>query len=151
MTTFVSVPAKEISDFCESKGFARTVQRHEVVYVRRSRANSSVVIKVYTSVRVGDAAARRSGKDSIKVCAVFDDGRRSFGICKLPRVHRTGSAEKVLGRVLSRIKDAAERANRWIADNDASARSAASERVSEKAAFANRERLQERKAFLTGP
>jgi hypothetical protein len=150
MTTFVSVPAKAIEDFCAARGFVRTVQRQEVVYVRRSRENPDVQIKVYTSVRVG-GGTRRCGEDSIKVCAVFDNGRKSFGICKLPRVHRTGSAEKVLTRVLSRIKDAAARANQWIAANGGGASRAMRERLEEKAAFAEQERLQEEKAFLTGP
>jgi hypothetical protein len=149
MTTFVSVPAKDIEGFCEARGFARTVQRREVVYVRRSRENPDVQIKVYTSIRTGAAAARSSGRDSIKVCAVFDNGRRSFGLCKLPRVHRTGSTEKVLARVLSRIKDAAAFANRWIAEDRA--RLALRERLEEKAEFAAKERLQEERAFLAGP
>ena len=114
MTTFVSVPAQAIEDFLQSKGFVRTVQRSEVVYVRGHDRDPNVKIKVYTSIRTGAGSARRRGKDSIKVCTVFDNGRRSFGIGKFPRVHRTGSTEKVLERTLERMRAAYRRANQWL-------------------------------------
>lgn len=147
MPHYVTVPAQTIEEFLARKGFARTVQRHEVVYVRASRRNPDVKIKVYTSIRTGNQAARGKGKDSIKVAAVFDNGRRSFGIGKFPRVHRTGSPEAVLERVQDRLLKAAERANQWIDQNDSAWR----ERLKEKAEFARLEREQEEAAFAAGP
>ena len=151
MPNYVNVPAATIEEFCQSKGFSRTVQGNEVVYVRSSRVNPDVKIKVYTSIRTGEAAARRRGKDSIKVCAVFDDGRRSFGIGRFPRVHRTGSPQAVLDRVLDRLRKAAARANEWIAENRTASREAWRDRLQEKAEFARLERAQEERAFSYGP
>lgn len=149
MPHYVNVPARAIEEFCEAKGFTRTLQRNEVVYVRSSRRNPDVKIKVYTSIRTGRSSARARGKDSIKVCAVFDNGRKSFGIGKFPRVHRTGSTGAVLDRVLSRIKDAAARANEWIAKNESEL--AMRDRLREKDEYARRERAQEERAFSYGP
>jgi hypothetical protein len=147
MPHYVTVPAQAIEDFCEAKGFTRTTQRNEVVYVRASRRNPDVKIKVYTSIRAGRSTARGNGKDSIKVCAVFDNGRKSFGIGRFPRVHRTGSTEAVLARVLERLMAAAARANEWIGQNDGAWR----ERLADKDAFARQERAQEERAFASGP
>jgi len=146
MPHYVTVPAQTIEDFLSSKGFSRTVQYKEVVYVRASQRNPDVKIKVYTSIRVGRSSARARGKDSVKVCAVFDNGRKSFGVGKFPRVHRTGSPEAVLERVLERIMQAAARANEWIDQNDRAWR----ERLEEKAEFARIEREQEEAAFMGG-
>ena len=149
MPHYVKVPAQAIEDFCKSKGFTRTTQRNEVVYVRASTRNPDVKIKVYTSIREGRAAARGNGKDSIKVCVVFDNGRKSFGIGKFPRVHRTGSTEAVLGRVLDRLKVAAARATEWIGQNGVWC--AWRQRLADKDAFARQERAQEERAFAAGP
>ncbi|KKL87777.1 hypothetical protein LCGC14_1931310 [marine sediment metagenome] len=85
MTTFVSVPAQAIEDFLKSKGFSRTLCRNEVVYVRLHASCADVMVKVYTSIRTGQGSARRRGKDSIKVCTVFDNGHRSFGMAQWRR------------------------------------------------------------------
>lgn len=152
MPHYVDVPAQDIEDFCKSKGFSRSTQRNEVVYSRRSRINPNVQIKVYTSIRIGRTQARANGKDSIKVCVVFDNGRKSFGIGKFPRIHRTGSPEAVLDRVLERLKLAAARATEWIAQNpDRATERAWADRQREKAAFAAQERAQEERAFAAGP
>ncbi len=146
MTTFVSVPAQAIEDFLKSKGFVRTVQRCEVVYVRNHDRDPNVKIKVYTSIRTGAAAARRRGKDSIKVCTVFDNGQRSFGIGKFPRVHRTGSTEKVLERTLERMRAAYKRANQWLREQGIQ------QDLFWKQEAAKREKELEAKAFLAaGP
>lgn len=112
--TFVEVPAADIEGFLAGKGFARTVVGCEVVYVRKSSRNPDVVIKVYTSVRVGNASVRRVGRDAIRVCVVFENGRKSFGIGRFPHVNRVGSVQSVLARVQERLLDAAARGNEWI-------------------------------------
>jgi hypothetical protein len=146
MTTFVSVPAQAIEDFLKSKGFTRTVQRCEVVYIRNHDRDPNVKIKVYTSIRIGAGSARQRGKDSIKICTVFDDGRRSFGIGKFPRVHRTGSTAAVLERTLERMRAAYARANQWLREQGVQ------QDLFWKNEVAKREREQEAKAFLAaGP
>jgi len=115
MPHFVSVPAETIETFLQSKGFSRSVVHNEVVYERAHSENPRVKVKVYTSIRIGADVARRRGKDSIKVCTVVEGTRKSYGIGKFPRVHRTGSPEKVLDRMLQRSRH--ERAHRWIVED----------------------------------
>lgn len=86
----------------------------EVVYSRRSQRNASIVIKIYTSIREGQTAVRAAGKDSIKVCVVFDDGRKSFGVGKFPSVMRVASVESVLKRLGDTLDRAIDRATEWI-------------------------------------
>lgn len=54
----------------------------------------------------GAHRAHGLGKDAIRVVAIFEQGSVSHGICKLPRVHRTGSLEAVLDRMLGRMREA---------------------------------------------
>ncbi len=117
MAQFFEVPAAEIEKFLSSKSFVRGIQGNEVVYTRKSRRNPDVLMKVYTSIRVGRTAVRSSGKDSIKVCVVFDSGRRSFGIGKFPPVFRVTSTESTLERLQHRIMMAAHRAEEWLNTN----------------------------------
>lgn len=149
MTRYVEVPASDIEQFLQSKGFSRTVQYQEVVYVLPHEKDPDVKLKVYTSIRTGAAAARNCGKDSIKVCVIFDNGRRSFGIGKFPRVHRTGSPDAVLARTYERMVEAYRRGSQWIREQ--AARRAVQGRLEEKAEFARLEREQEEAGFLSDP
>lgn len=145
MPHYVEVPADEIETFLRSKGFVRTIVHREVVYSRAHAKNPDVKVKVYTSIRVGAQSARRRGKDSIKVCTIFDNGRKKFGIGKFPRIHRTGSTEKVLERTLKRMREAWARGTEWINEQDRR------EDLRWKAEFSRQEREAEERAFLSGP
>lgn len=152
MPHYVPVPAHEIESFLQSKGFERTVQYQEVVYVRAHEKDRDVKVKVYTSIRVGAAQARRCGSDSIKVCTVFDNGRKSFGIGKFPRIHRTGSPAAVLERTYDRMKDAYKRGSEWIRGQAVRrASQARTEDLAWKAAFAEKERADEEAGFMSDP
>jgi hypothetical protein len=139
MANYFAVPSEAIESFLASKKFERFVQREEVVYVRRSTRNPNVFIKVYTSISTRPGpTVRASGKDAIRVCTVFDSGKKSFGIGKFKPIFRVTSTESVLERILSRIMEAANRGNQWIDLND-------------KAEFTRREAQQERAAFMSDP
>jgi len=105
---YVEVPAEALFAFLESKGFERTCPRREVVYRRAHASDPRYVVLVYTSVREGAARARARGADAIRVCAVYEPGGGApgRGVCKLPKVLRTGSVDAVMGRVLDRMRDA---------------------------------------------
>lgn len=118
MSQYFAVPASAIEDFLTDKKFERTVQRNEVVYSRKSSRNPNVILKVYTSIRIGASAVRGSGKDAIRACVIFDNGQRSFGIGKFPPVFRVTSTNSVLLRLDERLRQAAARGNEWI-DNQA--------------------------------
>lgn len=120
MANYVAVPAEAIEKFLQDLKFEKSQQGNEVVYFRRSSRNPNVRLKVYTSIRIGNTAVRNAGKDSIKVCAVFDNDRRSFAVApRLNPVFRVTSTESVLARLKDRIKEAAELANKWIDKNEA--------------------------------
>ncbi len=108
--SYVEVPAESILAFLTVHGFterdAMKVRGNEIVYERAHKADSRYQVLVYTSVRRGAHHVRGLGKDAIRVCAIFEQGSESRGICKLPRVHRTGSLEAVLGRMLARMREA---------------------------------------------
>ena len=109
----VTVSAEAILTFLTGKGFterdAMKVRGNEIVYERSHKVDSRYKVLVYTSVRRGSTVARGIGKDAIRVCAIFEQGSESRGICKLPRVHRTGTVEGVLTRVIERAREAYQR------------------------------------------
>jgi hypothetical protein len=111
---YVVVSRESIEGFLRSKHFERTVQATEVVYLFRHRRDPRVVVKVYTSLRVGARTARGRGEDAIRVATVFDDGQRSFGVGKFPKILRTGSEQLILDRMYSRIREAYLRGSDFI-------------------------------------
>jgi hypothetical protein len=101
--SYVQVPAEAIIGRLESAGFRRLEQRgEEIVYGRAHNADASYVVKVYTSIRQGSSVARRCGQDAIRVVAV----RGERGIFKGTRVHRTGTVDGVLDRMIERAREA---------------------------------------------
>jgi hypothetical protein len=111
---YVVVSREAIEGFLQSKHFERTVQATEVVYLFRHRRDPRVLVKVYTSLRVGSRTARGCGEDAIRVATVFDDGKRSFGVGKFPKILRTGSEQLILDRIYSRIREAYLRGSDFI-------------------------------------
>lgn len=113
--SFVEVPSATLFAFLEERGFTRRqTKSSEVVYQRKHHRDPKYIVLVYTSVHEGRVKAAGKGKDAIRVCAVYEyepvDSARSTavvrGVCKLPRVHRTGTVEKILERVLKRAREA---------------------------------------------
>jgi hypothetical protein len=120
-TTFVQVPSEDIINFLESKGFSPVDitdsygrPYKELVYERAHNDNPAIKVRVFTSVSKGHETARRRAKDSIKVCTVVVGRNKTFGVGKFPRVHRTGSTEKVLARMLERMRAAYQRGTDWL-------------------------------------
>lgn len=159
MANFIEVPAQDIEDHLSAQGFSRTVQHEEVVYIRASQRNPDVKIKVYTSIRAGRSVVRGAGKDAVRVCVVFDNGRKSFGIGKFPSIPRVHSVASVLRRTDERLRLAKLRAVEWMREQDARFGPPVAappadpmrERLEEKAAFARQERAQEEKGFMSDP
>jgi hypothetical protein len=145
MANFIAVPAKDLEDFLQKHSFVRGKQRDEVVYTRHSKVDPALHIKVYTSIRDGQAQVRASGRDAIRVCVVWDNGQRSFGVGRFPPVFRVTSVQSVLERLDIRLREAAQRAKDWLSEQ------AAKEDAKQKALFAQREREQEQAAFMSDP
>lgn len=118
-TRYVEVSREALEGFLVSKRFERTLQGSEVVYVFNHLVDKNVKVKVYTSLRDGARQARGCGEDAIRVVTVFDNGTKSFGVGKFPKVLRTGSEQAVLDRVYSRIQDAYKRGSDFIKESRA--------------------------------
>lgn len=113
MSTFVAVPAAAIRERVAAAGFRLLPgsSREEEVYERPHDKDDRYVIRVYTSILRGADEARDCGADAIRVVALFVDGKfnyppKTVPIFKAVRVHRTGSVEKVLDRMIERAREA---------------------------------------------
>lgn len=106
--------AISLIDRLESSGFERC-ERLEGSYGNMSEAvyakqvNGRHIVAVYTSCnqRSGAWEARNSGKDAIRVAALYvtNDGT-TRGLSKFKRVNRTGKINDIVSRVASRIDEA---------------------------------------------
>jgi hypothetical protein len=114
MSRFVSVDSERFEQFLQSHNFEREVFHNEVVYSRKEKKNENLVIKVYTSIRIGDEAARDVGKDAIRVIALFHSKEKDYPIYKGARVYRTGTEDGVFSRTLDRICEASDRCDEWL-------------------------------------
>jgi hypothetical protein len=66
-------------------------------------------VKVYSTIPRAGQAVRDCGKDAIRVVVTFASETSSdkpYGVYKAKRVHRTGSVEAVVERMLSRMREA---------------------------------------------
>lgn len=104
--------AAEIRKTLTTAGFtidkART--RGELVFSRRLMRSGNVEVPhtdvvVYTTIE-GDEV-RQLGKDAIRVAVVYKvDGKPGRGLLKARRVHRTGTIEAIIARMLERMRTA---------------------------------------------
>jgi hypothetical protein len=92
--------------------------RGEEVYERAHDRDARYTVKVYSSIQRGAEVARERGADAIRVVALFkEDYRfhwpaRTVPIFKATRVHRTGSVDAVLDRMVERAREAYAACNR---------------------------------------
>lgn len=107
---YVEVSREKMEAMLKGAGFEVHAQAkgHEVVYRRRHHADPTMWVKVYTSLSKDASAARGCGEDAIRVVLVFENPRTGASGClyKCPRVYRTGSEQKVLDRLLERMREA---------------------------------------------
>jgi len=87
---------------CKFEEIATDSKTSERVF-SRSIPKTSIDVQVFTTV-VGQQV-RNSGKDAIRVCAVYNakDGTKK-GIVKSTRVHRTGNIEEIVDRMYKRMR-----------------------------------------------
>jgi hypothetical protein len=118
MSRAVVVPAELIRAALTKAGFVNAGpsagafthdQGREEVWTRAHDRDPSYVIKVYTSLTQGAAVTREKDSDAIRVVVVRKDPMRFpaafVGVWKSARVHRTGSPEKVVARMLERARE----------------------------------------------
>jgi hypothetical protein len=116
-TTYVEVPREDIINILVEAGFTRLdLDCKELVYEKAHEENPVVRVRVYTSLSAWSEykTARPRGRDSIKVCTVVQGHKKTYGIGKFPRIHRTGSVEKVLARMQAKMRAAYDRGTEWL-------------------------------------
>ena len=110
--SFVPVSATAIRSRLAGAGFTLVPgTRGEEVYERFHNRDVRYVVRVYSSIQRGAEEARGCGEDAIRVVALFLDGKYNFParvipIFKATRVHRTGTVEGVLDRMIGRAREA---------------------------------------------
>lgn len=97
--------AVAIDQALREQGFriARTKKHvRETVYSRV--VEGGLELRVYSTIENGHC--RRVGEDAIRVCATYTSKkiRKTWGICKTSRVHRTGNIDAIVKRMLARQK-----------------------------------------------
>lgn len=125
--TYFEMDSKAFEDFLKSCGFTRTVQHNEVVYFRLHHKLPHLMVKIYTTISDNSQTSRSRGADAIRIVAVFDNGERSFGVGKFPRVYRRAphdlsqaDKQKLLHeRTYNRMRDAYARCNEWLKEQQA--------------------------------
>ena len=129
MARYVEVPSAALFGVLEKSGFARAqtcgsevvfecaVDVVEAVGVLRAaqmlRPDGTFKVRVYTSVREGEARARKRGADAIRVTLHWEAkgpgpgyyGPQERGLYS-QRVFRAGTVEGVLERTLGRMREA---------------------------------------------
>lgn len=111
---FVQVPAAAIRERLAAAGFhLLTGTRGEEVYERAHDKDARYTVKIYSSIVNVDgfAEVRDCGADAIRVVALLADSKfhwpaRVEPIFKATRVHRAGSVESVLDRMVERAREA---------------------------------------------
>tara|TARA_Y100001970_G_scaffold288959_1_gene417855 strand:+ start:705 stop:1253 length:549 start_codon:yes stop_codon:yes gene_type:complete len=111
--------ALQILGKLEDAGFAHEPLTHKMdrpymaerIYARHEGLPPGMKVQVFTTV-IGDGdnvpiEVRASGKDAIRVCAVYvtKDGK-TRGLGKETRVNRTGNIEDIVERMLERMRKA---------------------------------------------
>lgn len=104
---FVDVPADAIRARLGGAGFYRAqVAGREEVWERKHDRDPTYLIRVYTSIAHGEGT-RACGADAIRVIALLAPSNgKVYPIHKGVRVHRAGSVDGVLDRVIERAREA---------------------------------------------
>lgn len=121
---YVEVSRKALLDALFACGFREHLGQGggELVYSRQHSLDSTMWIKVFTSLPRNAGDARACGKDAIRVLLVFQNPVTKASGClyKTSRVYRTGSEAAVIERTLERAREAYAEANkRYAARRDA--------------------------------
>lgn len=124
---YVEVPAESIHEALRKAGFEQGSFGGEIVYKRAHAKCKHLTIQVFTSLPVRGGDVRGCGDDAIRVNAVFEKalrnaqpGDRPFVriVHKGKRVHRSGSVEAVIKRMVERAREAYGACNEFCKSTD---------------------------------
>jgi hypothetical protein len=121
--TFVTVPTQELDNFLTCRGFTPGLVGSERVYTRSGKEKPNLRIVVYSSVKEGEAQARKKGQDAIRVLLLGSSpSSRSGTYClhKTARINRVSAkgtqgegVQAILGRIWDRVKEACEASKKF--------------------------------------
>jgi len=111
--TLVQVPAEAFRSRLAGAGFRLREgdPLPEEVYDRVHDRDPRYAVRVFSTVQRGEAGTRERGVDAVRVVAVFTPNPNAERPTSLPiftgaRVHRSGTVERVLDRVIERAREA---------------------------------------------
>jgi len=109
------VPSELIFKTLEDAGFTESVVGREIVYERANHRLPTLVVRVFTSAKVGRDQVAERGKDAIRVVLVYrpEGGGQTKAVKKGKRVFRTGATEDILKRMMDRARELYTMAN-WM-------------------------------------
>jgi hypothetical protein len=106
------VPSELIHKTLADAGFKEGVAGKEVVFEIANHREPSLVVRVYTSTKVGSAQVAECGKDAIRLVLLHKAADGSTRpVKKGTRVFRTGTTEAILGRMMERARELYKMAN----------------------------------------
>lgn len=115
MGHFNPIPEGSIRKVLVDAGFKESKSGKEVVFERANHKDPRLKVRVFTSIKVGSETVRKKGADAIRVVLVFQDKKQSFGVCSAKRVFRSGATDRVLNRMLERMREIYGTANKMAA------------------------------------
>jgi hypothetical protein len=133
-TTFVNIPPDTLRQALSSAGFTRNpaVRAREEVWDFVHKRDARYIIRVYTTIPLvstnpssgtssstsSSTRVRACGNDAIRVvaiCAKASPSTEYYGVYKGRRVHRCGSIDGVVSRMLERAREAYRACNQRLA------------------------------------
>lgn len=133
---YVDVPADVLIASLLAAGFVRDPSSgSEEVFYREHAKAPAYAVRVYTSLSQAARRARGCGEDAIRVVVTYEGPNGRRGVWKARRVHRAGSVDAVIARMLDRMRDGYRHINGLLMNpryrSERSERSFATQRVAE--------------------
>ena len=115
---YVEVDRETFISALEAAGFTPDPETTvgELVYVRQHKVDTTMFIKIFTSLPRNGGDVRAKGQDAIRVLLMFKNPRSGKSGClqKMGAVYRTGTEHGVIERTIQRARDAYAIANERI-------------------------------------
>jgi len=106
MGTYVKVRLNEFDELLKaSKGWTKNISGKEYVYDYEMKRFPHIIIKVLTSIKTETTAARKVGKDAIRVFVIKKDGKGFKGYAKQVRVNRTKNWRENVKKAFMKQRD----------------------------------------------
>ncbi len=103
---YVEVSREDMVNALTKAGFTASPLGGELMFYRVHHLDSTMMVKIYTSMPRNGGDSRACGEDAIRVVLIFSTAQRSGCLYKATRVFRTGTSAGVIERTLDRAREA---------------------------------------------